>query len=102
VWVAVLGDLNSFFVDPPIERLRGAGLKHVFDAIPASERYTYVFQGVSQSLDHILVSEDMWEGLVEVMVLHLDADYPPPVPSDPSPWRESDHDPVVAVFELAP
>ncbi len=102
VWVAVLGDLNSFFVDPPIERLRGAGLKHVFDAIPASDRYTYVFQGVSQSLDHILVSEDMWEELVEVTVLHLDADYPPPVPGDPSPWRESDHDPVVAVFELAP
>jgi predicted extracellular nuclease len=102
VWVVVLGDLNSFFVDPPIERLRAAGMKHVFDALPASERYTYVFQGVSQTLDHILVSGDMWEELVEVKVLHLNADYPPPMPGDPSPRRESDHDPVVAFFELMP
>jgi predicted extracellular nuclease len=101
-WVGVLGDLNSFFEDAPIASLRAAGLRHVFDALPAQERYTYVFQGVSQTLDHILISEGMWDALVEVVVLHMDADYPPPIPGDPAPWRKSDHDPVIALFNLVP
>lgn len=97
-WVVVLGDLNSFYDSLPLDTLRAAGLKHVFETLPEEERYTYIYQGEAQTLDHILVSEAMWPNLVRVEVLHVNADYTLPAPDDTSPRRKSDHDPVVAVF----
>jgi hypothetical protein len=101
-YIAVLGDLNSFFASPPIETLRQAGLVHVFDALPAQARYTYIFQGESQTLDHILVTPGLFAWLRRVQVLHINADFPPPDLQDDSPLRKSDHDPVVATFSLNP
>ena len=97
-YVAVIGDLNSYYNSPPIATLRQAGLQHVFDVLPPEERYTYIYQGESQTLDHILVTEGLMSLLRRVDVLHLDADFPPPIPGDPSPEHKSDHDAVVAVF----
>jgi hypothetical protein len=37
---------------------------------------------------------------VRVEILHVNADYPLSDPADPSLRHSSDHDPVVAVFEL--
>jgi predicted extracellular nuclease len=99
-WVGVLGDLNSYFESLPIETLRQAGLNHVFDILPEDERYTYIYLGVSQTLDHILVSEGLWQQLESVIVLHLDADQPLPPADDSSPLHASDHDPVIATFNL--
>ncbi len=97
--IVVLGDLNSFYDSLPIETLRQAGLHHVFERLPEEERYTYIYQGEAQTLDHILVSEPLWERLKRVEVLHVNADFTLPDPQDTSPRRKSDHDPVVAVFE---
>jgi predicted extracellular nuclease len=101
-YLAVIGDLNSYLDSPPIDVLREAGLSHVFEILSEEDRYTYIFEGVSQTLDHILVTPTLWERLIRVGVLHTDADYPPPEPGDTSPERKSDHDPVVATFSLAP
>ncbi|MFC1997402.1 endonuclease/exonuclease/phosphatase family protein [Chloroflexota bacterium] len=99
-YVAVIGDLNSFYDSRPIDTLREAGMKHVFETIPEDERYSYIFQGFSQTLDHILVTPSLFETLTRTEVLHVNADFGPPEPGDPSPIRTSDHDPVVAVFEM--
>jgi predicted extracellular nuclease len=101
-FLAVIGDLNSYLYSPPIDVLREAGLTHVFEILPEVDRYTYIFEGVSQTLDHILVTPSLWERLIRVGVLHADADYPPSEPGDTSPERKSDHDPVVATFSLSP
>jgi predicted extracellular nuclease len=99
-YVAVIGDLNSFYDSRPINTLRKAGMKHVFEIIPEDERYSYIYQGLSQTLDHILVTPALFELLARTEVLHVNADFGPPEPGDPSPIRTSDHDPVVAVFEV--
>jgi predicted extracellular nuclease len=101
-YVAVLGDLNSYFESKPIDVLREAGLRHVFEILPEEERYTYIYQGASQTLDHILVSAGLMETLKRVEILHADADFPPADPSDSSPLHQSDHDPLVATFGIRP
>jgi len=97
--VVVLGDLNSFYDSLPIDTLRESGLKHVFDLLPGDERYTYIYQGVAQTLDHILVSPSLWAALEDVHVLHTNADFAMPDPDDDSPIRKSDHDPVIVIID---
>ena len=100
--VAVMGDLNSFYASPPIDALRDAGLQHVMVILPDDERYDYIYLGESQVLDHILVTPNLFDLLTSVDVLHVNADYAPAIPDDPSPLRKSDHDPVIAVFSPTP
>ena len=100
--IAMIGDLNSYYDSPPIQTLLDAGMYHVFEILPAEERYTYNYQGILQTLDHILVSSPLQASLRRVEVLRVDSDYPPPIPEDPSPMHASDHDPVVATFSLLP
>jgi predicted extracellular nuclease len=99
-YVAVLGDLNSFLDSNPIEVLKEAGLEHVFDIVEPDVRYTYIFEGASQSLDHILVTSNLMDLIKGVEILHTNADYPPADPDDPSPIHKSDHDPVIATFRF--
>ncbi|MBN1665605.1 MAG: lamin tail domain-containing protein [Anaerolineales bacterium] len=99
-YVAVIGDLNSFYDSKPIDSLREAGLQHVFEILPPEEHYTYIYQGASQTLDHILVTPGLMDLLVRTAVLHVNADFSLPAPDDASPLHSSDHDPLVATFEL--
>ncbi len=96
--VAIVGDLNSFFDSQPIQTLRDAGLAHVLDILDEDQRYTYIFQGESQVLDHILLTPNLFQALEATRILHVNADFPPPKPDDPSAERKSDHDPIIAIF----
>lgn len=98
-YIAVIGDLNSYYHSPPIETLREAGLRHVMSTLPDQERYNYIYEGRSQLLDHILVTPSLMECLVRVDVLHTNADFPLPLPGDESPMHKSDHDLVIATFD---
>jgi predicted extracellular nuclease len=98
--MAVMGDLNSYLSSLPIDTLREAGLHNVLDQLPPEEQYTYVYQGVSQVLDHILVSDSLFQLVVEVFVLHTNADYPLSPAGDTSPYHKSDHDPLITIFSL--
>lgn len=100
--LAVMGDLNSYYDAKPVDTLRAAGLLHVFEALSEEERYTYIYQGASQVLDHILVTPELMDLLRRVDILHVNADFAPAEPGDESPIRKSDHDPAVAVFSLNP
>jgi hypothetical protein len=88
--VVVLGDLNDFDFSPPLAVLRGAGLTPLADTLPANERYTYVFDGNSQALDHILASASL-AAVAEYDVVHVNAEFA---------RQTSDHDPEVARFFL--
>lgn len=59
-------------------------LTDLITTLPLDQRYTYVFNGVSQVLDHILVSKAV-KG-VKYQVVHVNAEY-----TD----QTSDHDPQV-------
>lgn len=96
----VLGDLNSFLDTPPLDTLELGGLRHVyrFYDSPADYPYTYIFQGATQSLDHILVSPELFARLEQVQALPINANFPLPAADDATPRRLSDHDPLLVVF----
>ena len=90
--VVVLGDLNDFQFSPSVASLKtgtadGSGpsiLTDLIATLPKNQQYTYVFNGVSQVLDHILVTSDLRD--VQYQVVHVNAEY-----AD----QASDHDPQV-------
>jgi predicted extracellular nuclease len=92
--VIVLGDVNDFQFSPVVAKLKIAGLTALIEILPEQERYSYVFDGNSQALDHILVSQGL---LAEAAydVVHVNAEFA---------TQASDHDPSLArlrpVFRL--
>jgi predicted extracellular nuclease len=98
--IVVLGDLNSFYDSPPLDELRAIGLRHVYEFVEPDRPYSSVYQGESETLDHILVTPSLYERLVRVAAAHINADSPLPAPDDPSARHVSDHDPIVATFSF--
>jgi uncharacterized protein len=85
--IAVLGDLNDFDFSETLDIVEGAGLNNLMDTLPASERYSYVFDGNSQVLDQILLSDELMTPRPEYDSVHVNAEF-----AD----QASDHDPQVA------
>ncbi len=89
--VIVLGDLNDFEWSPPLSMLKAAGFTTLVETLPKSERYTYVFEGNSQVLDHIMVSPHLRAAYAATLdIVHVNSEFFDQV---------SDHDPQVATFE---
>lgn len=89
--VVVLGDLNDFEFSTPVRTLKGGVLRALMETLPPGERYTYVFDGNSQALDHILVTDSLFDSLVRFDVVHINSEFVDQV---------SDHDPTLAIFRL--
>lgn len=86
--VVVLGDLNEFEGRAPLMDLTAGGqLVDLITRRPESDRYTYVFEGRSQVLDHVLVSPALADQ-AEIDIVHVHAEFP-------EGERASDHDPIV-------
>ena len=83
--IVVLGDINDFEFSPTVAKLtEGGALVALMTTLPVDERYSYVFQGNSQTLDQILVGGRM--KTVDYDVVHINAEF-----FD----QASDHDPQV-------
>lgn len=79
------GDFNDFPFSPALDALRsGRALTSPLNQLPPGERYGYVFNGNSQTLDHLLTSPGA--GRPEYDIVHINAEF-----ADQS----SDHDPSV-------
>lgn len=112
--VIVLGDMNApAFSDGYVDvvgTVRGApaprdavvtstrdlvdpDLRIPADALDPAERYSYVFDGVAEQLDHVLVSEDLADRVTALEYARGNADAPEVWRNDPArPERLSDHD----------
>lgn len=102
VHLIVLGDLNDYPNSQPIRILEEAGLYNLVARLPLDERYTYIFQGISQVIDHILVSPILNNQLISVCAVHMNADYPEIfVEQEDSLYRNSDHDPLMMRLSFA-
>jgi len=78
-------------------------LVDVADFIPAAERYSYVFGGNAQTLDHVIVTANLVPQFAGLVHPRVNADFPEVLRGDPStPVRLSDHDPAVAYFSFPP
>ena len=92
--VVALGDFNEFeFVDP-VQATLGSSLNNLVETIPEDERYSFIFQGNSQELDHIFVSDNLAEQ-AQFDIVHTNTEF-----ADTSE-RASDHDPLVASLNLS-
>lgn len=106
--LAVGGDLNDFAFPEPgegqdtVARIADSPtdpLTNVIDLVPADSRYTFVFEGNSQVLDHLLIEDGMAALLTDQGIAHFNASYPVLFGDDPSTTiRSSDHDPLVGYF----
>lgn len=80
-----VGDYNDFWFSQTIAIFKRAGMKNVIEVLPENNRYTYVYDGLSQTLDNILVTDTVH--IDSAAVLHVNAELPEKA-------RLSDHDPV--------
>lgn len=91
--VVALGDFNDFQFSEALQILEGDIMKNLVNKVPVNDRYSYVFQGNSQVLDHVFVTNNMFD-TAEIDMLHVNADY-----TDMA-GRASDHDPVLVQVAL--
>ncbi|MBZ4487938.1 ExeM/NucH family extracellular endonuclease [Microbacterium sp. cx-55] len=107
--VFLLGDFNSYTQEDPMQVLYEAGYAN----LAPTDEYTYSFGGQVGSLDHILASteaqklvtgSDVWNiNSVESIALEYSRyNYNATNFYDDSPFRSSDHDPLVVGLDLDP
>jgi predicted extracellular nuclease len=106
----VIGDLNAYTREDPIRTLQDAGLTNLF--AEDDEPYSFVFDKQAGALDHALATKSLVPQVAAAMEWHINADEPPLFDynlehgRDPSlfdgdtPYRASDHDPVIVGLEL--
>jgi predicted extracellular nuclease len=109
--VLVIGDLNAYGKEDPIQTLATGGL---IDQIAkrVQNPYSYVFDGQAGYLDHALTTASLDPQVTGVTEWHINADEPSVIdyntefkPQDlysATPYRSSDHDPVIIGMQLTP
>ncbi len=110
--VLIVGDFNAYRREDPIAALESAGYRRLAPEGDTDVSYTYVFRGRSGTLDHALASATLSTQVAGVLEWHVNADEPPvldynlehnrdPALFDPdTPYRSSDHDPVIVGLDL--
>ena len=91
--IVSVGDFNDFQFSEALKIHEGEHMTNMINKVERADRYTYLFQGNSQVLDHILVSNHLVNN-TEIDILHINADF-----TDMA-GRASDHDPVMVQIEL--
>ncbi|MCI0730792.1 MAG: hypothetical protein L0332_29270 [Chloroflexi bacterium] len=103
--IVVMGDFNDYDrSDVMLVLAAGGQLDDVLQRVPAEERYSYVFSGVSQLLDGILVSPALVEQVAAATIIHANADFPYTLAEEAGPaglpYGSSDHDVPLVVLQL--
>lgn len=92
--IVSVGDFNDYQFTDALKIHEGELMTNMINKVEDSDRYTYLYQGNSQVLDHILVSNNLVNRTV-IDILHINADF-----TDMA-GRASDHDPVMVQIDLA-
>ncbi len=110
----IIGDLNSYAMETPIDALDDAGFTDLLWELEGPDAYTYVFQGASGYLDHAQASASFAAQVTDAAPWHINTDEPPVLDYNtefksvnhqaslyaPDPYRSSDHDPVIVGLDL--
>jgi predicted extracellular nuclease len=108
-YLIVSGDMNDFqFAEPgegshPLGIIEGDAPKlyNIIYAIPFYSRYTYIYEGNSQVLDHMLLSPTLVRKVRDKDILHFNAAFVLSYEADPATaLRSSDHDAVSVVLRF--
>jgi hypothetical protein len=112
--VLVIGDLNSYAKEDPIDVFAAAGYTNLVDHFLGDEGYSYVFQGQTGYLDHALASPSLMAQVAGMTEWHVNADEPTVLDYNiefksvnhvntlyaPDAFRSSDHDPLLVGLDL--
>ena len=108
--VLVIGDLNAYLMEDPLSALKDAGLSSLLEASP--NPYSFVFDAQGGALDHAVTTPSLTAQVRETIEWHINADEPQLLDYnlehgrdaglfDPStPYRSSDHDPIIIGLDL--
>lgn len=97
--VLAIGDFNAFEDESPlVEAQVGGTLTNLWNRAPEQERYSFMFQGRLQTLDHALVTDGLAARVDDLRYAHLDNDY---AERSELGLHVSDHDPPVVTIDAA-
>ena len=110
----IIGDLNSYDKENPIDALRSAGFNDLVAQFQGENAYSYVFDGQLGYLDYALAGTRLDEDVTGAEHWQINADEPNALDYNtefksadqvselfaPDPYRSSDHDPVVVGLDL--
>ncbi len=109
--VLLVGDFNAYGEEDPIHVLENAGYVDLLQREIGTTAYSYVFDGLSGRLDHALATPTLAAQVTGATEWHINADEPSVIdyntefkPDDryaATPYRSSDHDPVLVGLGLA-
>lgn len=92
--IVLTGDFNDFQFAASLQPLYAAGLTNLTNTLDANDRYSYVYEGNGQVLDHVWVSANLLnKGQLAYDIVHVNAGYLDQV---------SDHDPVLLTLSGIP
>ena len=92
--LAVVGDMNDYEYSDSMTTLRSGILHDPIETLPQGERYTYVFEGNSQALDHIMLGDNLFShASFDYDIVHVNSEF-----AD----QASDHEPQVVRLTLNP
>ncbi|WP_169448612.1 ExeM/NucH family extracellular endonuclease [Ornithinimicrobium pekingense] len=109
----VIGDLNSYDKEDPIEALTAAGYSDLLLEFVGEYAYSYVFDGMLGYLDYAMANAALDDRVTGAAAWAINADEPSVLDYDmsfkpdeqdalyaPGPYRSSDHDPVLVGLDL--
>ncbi|MDZ7346309.1 MAG: ExeM/NucH family extracellular endonuclease, partial [candidate division KSB1 bacterium] len=105
----IMGDLNAYAQEDPLKLLTTAGYRNEIDRFQGSSAYTYIYDSQAGCLDHALASPNLDLQITGLTIWHINADEAPELDyrsANPeglfseSPFRSSDHDPVIVGLDL--
>lgn len=108
----ILGDLNSYAKEDPVQALQGAGMTDLAGEYLGDDAYSYVYDGQRGTLDYGFASEALLDNVTGVAEWHINADEPDlfayssqfndPAFYNSDPFAVSDHDPLLIGLTLEP
>ena len=103
--LVLLGDLNSYAMEDPVQALIDAGFTDLAQALIGTSAYSYVFDGQQGTLDYALASGGLLDNITGAAEWHINADEPDllnydlsfndPAFCNDDPFAVSDHDPML-------
>ena len=110
----IIGDLNAFVFEDPLTALKNAGFTNLLEAARGGNTWSSIFRGESGALDHALANAALLPQVTGATEWHINADEPtaldynlefgrdPAIFNGSSPFRSSDHDPIIVDLDLLP
>ena len=106
--VLVIGDLNAYGQEDPVDAMRANGLVDLNERLGkegSEAEYSFIYRGESGSLDHAFATSALADDVTGIATWHINADEPrflnynleynPKSLYEADPFRSSDHDPVL-------